>query len=115
MHLPGPLVSIGAMSVVVSVPLILRWIPMNRWYGIRTRKAFASEENWYAINAYGGKLFFVFGAFLLAVAWFGRDLLSDPRDSLTPLVMLLPLVGLVPVFVLIRAYSRRLTDGETQR
>jgi hypothetical protein len=106
-YIPDPLTSIGAMSVVVSVPLILRWVPMNRWYGIRTRKAFASEENWYAINAYGGKLFFAFGAFLLAVAWFGGDFARDLRGPFMPL---LPLVALVPVFVLIRAFSRRLPD-----
>ena len=110
MQLPGPLVSIGAISVVVSVPLILRWIPMNRWYGIRTRKAFASEENWYEINAYGGKAFFLFGVFLLAVAWLGRDLMPGPRDPLMALVVLLPLAALVPVMLAIRAYSRRLPD-----
>ena len=112
MYIPDPLTSIGAMSVVVSVPLILRWVPMNRWYGIRTRKAFASEENWYAINAYGGKLFFMFGALLLALAWFGGDFAQDLRGPFMPL---LPLVALVPVLVLIRAFSRRLPDGETQR
>lgn len=110
MYIPDPLISIGTISVVVSMPLIRRRVPMNRWYGIRTRKAFASEDNWYAINAYGGKVFFVFGVFLLAVAWFGRDFAPDPRSPLMPLYMLLPLVALVPVFVLIRAFSRRLPD-----
>jgi len=109
--IPWVIAGIGVASIAVSVPLVLRWIPMNRWYGIRTRKAFVSEENWYEINAYGGKAFFVFGLLLVAVAWFGRDLAPDPRSSLAPLFMFLPLAALVPVLIAIRGFSRRLPDA----
>ena len=109
-HLPGPLVSIGVASVVVSVPLILRRVPMNRWYGVRTRKAFVSDENWYEINAFGGKAFFLFGLFLVAVAWFGRDVLPDPRDASAALVMGLPMGALLVVLAALWLYSRRFPD-----
>jgi hypothetical protein len=41
------------------LPLITRRVPMNRFYGIRVREAFKSEERWLDINAYGGRQFAV--------------------------------------------------------
>lgn len=45
----------GLLLILVSIPLILRKVGPNQVYGVRVRKAFASEANWYAINAVGGK------------------------------------------------------------
>jgi len=28
---------------------------MNKWYGIRIQKSYSSDENWNAINEYGGR------------------------------------------------------------
>ncbi len=39
--------------IVVSLPLVLGWIPRNGMYGIRVREAFASDASWYAINRLG--------------------------------------------------------------
>src|SRR6476661_9679123 len=50
------LLVVGIVTVGLSLPLIYRKIPMNRFYGIRIPQAFASAERWYAINAYGGRL-----------------------------------------------------------
>ena len=41
------------LIILVSVPTLLGWIPMNGFYGIRVREAFASDANWYAINRLG--------------------------------------------------------------
>ena len=46
---------IGVASIGCAIPLVKRKIKMNRWYGIRIRKAFASQENWEKINEYGGR------------------------------------------------------------
>jgi uncharacterized membrane protein len=40
----------------LSIPLILGKVPPNAWYGFRVPRAFASQENWYRINRYGGKV-----------------------------------------------------------
>jgi hypothetical protein len=45
----------AALFIAICVPLILKKIPPNIWYGFRIPKAFRSDENWYLINAYGGK------------------------------------------------------------
>ena len=47
MLIPIPYVhmGIGAATALISIPLVLRMIPMNRIYGIRTPEAFDSEYN----------------------------------------------------------------------
>jgi hypothetical protein len=105
--LPWVFAGIGVVMMATSVPLMLRRVPMNRWYGVRTRKAYASEEAWYEINAFGGRAFFLFGLLLVAVAWFGRDVLPDPRDPLAALAIGLPAVALLAVLLALNRFSRR--------
>ncbi len=99
---------IGLATMVLSIPLILRLIPMNYAYGIRLwiLKVWDSEENWYEINAYGGKWFFAAGAVIAAVG--GLVLKIDVHEewvlkvlSLSPLLFL---VAIIPVVI----YSRKL-------
>ena len=47
----------GAVMFFVSLPLIYRKVPMNRFYGIRVREAFKSNDRWFEINTYGGRQF----------------------------------------------------------
>jgi len=35
---------------IVSVPLLFRLIPRNRFYGIRTKKTLSEDRVWYAVN-----------------------------------------------------------------
>ncbi len=45
----------AVLITAICIPLVKRKIRMNPWYGVRIPKSFESEENWYNINAYGGK------------------------------------------------------------
>jgi hypothetical protein len=40
--------------ILVCLPLALRLIPQNPWYGVRVREAYASDTSWYAVNQVGG-------------------------------------------------------------
>jgi hypothetical protein len=48
--------NLGVIIFIISLPLMLRKVPMNQTYGIRIKAAFKSEASWYEINAYGGRL-----------------------------------------------------------
>ncbi len=48
-------IACGIVFVLISIPLVMKKIPMNSLYGFRIPKAFKSEENWYEINRYGGR------------------------------------------------------------
>jgi uncharacterized membrane protein len=55
------LVSLGVAVViaVLSIPMILRKVPMNNLYGARFKESYTSEKNWYDINAFSGKVLLV--------------------------------------------------------
>lgn len=48
-------VSSGILFILLSIPLVAKKIPMNKFYGFRIPKSFTSNENWFKINSYGGK------------------------------------------------------------
>jgi uncharacterized membrane protein len=110
MIIPIPYVhcGIGLLASIFSIPLILSKIPMNRVYGIRVRKAFVSQRNWYEINAYGGKLLLAFGLFLLVFSWFSLSFAPPPTSIWAPVFLIIPLLVLVPVLALFNAFARRL-------
>ena len=38
----------------VAIPLILKRVPPNRLYGVRTRRTLRDRDVWFAANAFGG-------------------------------------------------------------
>ncbi len=42
------------VNILVSLPLVLKMVPLNRWYGFRTRKTMSNEDTWYEANYKGG-------------------------------------------------------------
>lgn len=62
-----PVLLVGLLLFFVSLPLALRKVPMNRYYGVRTSVAFKSDQNWYEINAYGGTQLAIWSVLIIAV------------------------------------------------
>lgn len=60
----------GAALVVLSlsIPLLLRSVPPNRWYGFRVRRTLADTDTWYAVNAYTARWMIVLALMTLAVS-----------------------------------------------
>lgn len=112
MLIPIPYVhmGIGAATALISIPLVLRMIPMNRIYGIRTPKAFDSEYNWYALNAFGGRLLLYFGGFVLAFGYATRKIAPLPTSLWAPVFFVGPLLAIIPVLARIKAFARGLPD-----
>jgi len=53
--------ALGPVLIVVSIPLIFRWIPRNRFYGFRVPATLADDKIWYEANALSGRHLFVLG------------------------------------------------------
>lgn len=98
---------VGILMILLSIPLVLRQMPMNKVYGIRFKKSFESEENWYKINTYGGKQLILWSIplILLGVTTFFLPL--DENKHWIILIACAPLIILVPV-VISYIYSRKL-------
>jgi uncharacterized membrane protein len=108
--------STGLLLIVVAIPLILGRVPMNRWYGVRIRKAFESERNWYEINRYGGKWLVAVGAAvaLLGLVFWPAGRLEAPW--IVWLALAVPLVIAIPFLVLVLRFARRLpASGKDSR
>lgn len=102
---------LGFVTTAVSIPLVLRAVPMNRWYGIRIPKAFKSDRLWYDINAYGGKLLLVYGVLLVIFGIVGQDFTPSETSLWMAPFVVLPLLGIFPILVLINLYARNLPDS----
>ena len=97
----------GVLLAAVALPLILRRIPMNHFYGVRVAAAFTSDARWYDINAYGGRLLFVYGVLVALFGVLAKDLTPAKTSpwflAFAGLPLVLPL-GLIPPIL---AYARR--------
>ncbi len=57
--------ALGPLLILVSIPLIMRWVPQNRFYGLRIPATRRDKSVWYDANARSARHLFAFGLFLV--------------------------------------------------
>jgi len=57
----------GLLFILIALPLAARKVPRNALYGFRIQKAMASDDLWYAINAYGARQLIRWSLLLLGI------------------------------------------------
>ena len=57
--------AIGPLLVLLSLPLMWRWVPPNRFFGFRVAATLRSRSVWYDANALSARHFFVLGLLLV--------------------------------------------------
>ena len=68
----------GLLVAGIAIPMILRKVPPNPWYGFRLAKTRRNPDIWYTANEYAGKLMVVAGAVItLASVVLGMLRMSD--------------------------------------
>ena len=97
-------VGLPVLVFVLGIPLALRLVPPNRFYGYRTAASFASPEAWYQINFATGLALIaagvVSGICVLALSNGFAALGSQTRLALGVLLTaLITLASLVPVVI----------------
>ena len=60
------LVACGVIALV-SIPLILKVVPPNRWYGFRTTRTLSNENLWFRANRIAGWAFLAAAAVTAAI------------------------------------------------
>jgi len=94
---------------LLSLPLLFRLIPRNRFYGVRTAKTLSEDRIWYATNRLGGWWFLVSsGTYVLFSILQPMSGSHDPRFSLWLAHLTVFLAPLVASVVMTIRYSRRL-------
>jgi|SRR6267154_4823505 len=59
--------AIGPVLLVLSIPLMLRWVPPNRFYGFRVPATCSNRSVWYDANALNGRHLFLLGFLLVGL------------------------------------------------
>jgi len=85
--------ALGPVLIVVSIPLILRWIPPNRFFGLRVPSTMSSDSVWYDANALIGRHSLALGIVMIALEF------VLPRTMLVPLLGTIGTIGFVAMIV----------------
>ena len=86
--------AISVIFIIFGVPLALRIVGPNRWYGVRTSTTLSDPQVWYDINSTGGKALMLAGALslisilLLSRFWTGSADLETTIGITIPLAFL---------------------------
>lgn len=90
--------------IVLAVPLILKRVPPNDFYGFRMRPAFDSTAQWYRANSIGG--WYQYGAGVLMLA--GNLVVAEHwKDSLLVWLITGDLLVLTAAIVAATVHVRR--------
>ena len=91
----------GILFILISIPLVMKKIPMNRLYGFRIQKAFSSDDNWYNINQYGGRQMILWSMPLIVIglSYFIFPIQENPNEMMNALYAVGPMVICVTVAI----------------
>lgn len=96
-----------ALIAAFSIPLVLKLVPPNRIYGVRTTHTLASPEVWFRVNRFAG-LALVAASGLATGAYLVEPELTSGRSFLGMLVLVIPVVlALAVTAVYARDLERR--------
>jgi uncharacterized membrane protein len=89
----------GMIFVGLGLPLFLRRVPPNPWYGCRTTRTLSDKKIWYEVNQVTGKGLILTGVLVIissqVVFIFGRRLNSNYAVIILLAVLVLSTAGMV--------------------
>ncbi|MBE2286143.1 MAG: protein kinase [Prosthecobacter sp.] len=71
----------GLLLFLIALPLWLRLVPMNSFYGVRLPSTFASDQRWYEVNAVFGKHLFIWSLLVIGAGIAGFYQLPRHQDA----------------------------------
>ncbi|MGF2616506.1 SdpI family protein [Rossellomorea vietnamensis] len=103
------LITVAILCIGLSIPLYLKKVKMNYFYGVRFPSSFQSEEAWYKINKYGGLMLMIWSVPELL---FGIVLIFLPtvKEPLSVIIAFSPILFLLPPLIQSYIYSEKVTD-----
>jgi uncharacterized membrane protein len=60
--------AVGVLYIGLGIPLLLRRVPPNSWYGCRTQTTLSNEEIWYDVNRVTGRDLIITGIAVITSA-----------------------------------------------
>ncbi|HEX6990894.1 MAG TPA: SdpI family protein [Gemmatimonadales bacterium] len=84
---------VGLLLILLGLPLALRKVGPNAWYGFRVPATLRNREIWYAVNARAGRDLIATGVLLLVVLLLVTRPLGLPRDAAALVCALVLIIG----------------------
>lgn len=94
----------GVVFIALSVPLILKKVPPNNWYGFRTPKTLSDEKIWYEANRISAQGMVVVGI-VLVIASLALLLLAKEMSDVAKLVIIGAVLIVSLAYALIRSFK----------
>jgi hypothetical protein len=102
---------IGLLLIAISRPLKNGKVAMNSFYGVRLRKSYSSEKNWYLMNEYGGRQLMLWTSTLVPLGILAFFIPFNGNEAFIILFAFLPaIVLMIPTYLILR-YSKTLSDA----
>lgn len=75
--------AIGLILTIGGIPLAMRKVKPNPWFGLRTKSTMSNERLWYEANACGGRILVVGGlvVILMVIFLFFQDVPAPEREA----------------------------------
>jgi uncharacterized membrane protein len=96
------LAAAGVLLMAVAVPLMLRRVPPNGWYGVRLPATLADRAVWYDANARSGRDLFVLGGLFTALV-LGLPRVAPGVAGLARILVPMGAMSIGTIVVLVRA------------
>jgi hypothetical protein len=94
--------ALGPVLVLVSIPLLFRWVPRNRLYGFRVAATLRDDTVWYDVNARSARHFLLLGAAMIVLEFL------VPRSLRAEILGTVAVVGLAVVTIINWRHANRL-------
>jgi len=101
--------AIGPILIVLSIPLVFRWVPPNRFFGLRIPSTLGNESVWYDANALSGRHMIVLGLLMVALEFL------LPRSARIPILRVVGTVGFFAIVALNWRTANRWARERRQR
>lgn len=98
----------GAIFILISIPLLKGSIKMNDWYGMRIKKSFESDENWYKINKYGAQQLIKWSALLVLIGIATFFIPFGNNEIWIIVFSFVPVFVIIPPVIKTYQYARKL-------
>jgi uncharacterized membrane protein len=89
----------GILLALISIPMVLGWVPPNPIYGFRVPGTLENRDLWYAVNKYAGKYLLVTGLLSTVGALAFYHLPGISLDSYAWACLAIVMLGLILAFV----------------
>jgi hypothetical protein len=81
---------------------------MNYWYGVRFKKSFESDENWYKINKYGSQQLIKWSYLLIGIGIITFFIPFKNNETFIIIFSLVPVFIIIPPVIKTYRYARKL-------